>query len=463
MFLWLMLWTPLLSDAQVYECLPIQFMGGQVVRVTGSLDAGALPYRLGASLASPVEGFIPLDTELETNRLVRCLEGRNWYSVFYQLEGASEPEEVWVVDGDGLTYWLEPLPICRTSDIQIFPSYPSYGGSEVIVDGYDDATQILRFSFDYFPQDAPVERHYFELNLANGLLTQTDYWYRELITRDLTDQLGITERVYEDGENFNIVYVSPDETQLLYRTVNPTIPNCAHGCTTETLWLADIDGSDPVALTEFYGHITQINWLDDEIQFSMLPIEVFGPNFDWMACLDGSCDYRPEERFLEGRDLPFDYVRHTPVLSPDGEWVALTLGGEDLYETEGYLTVGVVLNTQDDRYIQLPYNGEAASAILWIDDRRVLYPVIGIGWDAEPYGLPSDFYEVDALWEIVLDFDDLSYRVIQRLTQWEGREWDDRLLGTEQTHHIIPISSVARGVIIYNRSRSLSLHCFPQG
>ena len=463
LILWISLSTTLLSNAQPSDCLPIHFMGGQVVRVIGSVDAGGLPFRQQPSLESSVEGFIPLDTQLQTKGLLRCSEERNWYSVFYSIEGEAESQEVWVVDGDSYTHWLEPVPICRASDIQIYPAYPSYVGGRLIVDGFDKTSQILRFSLDFFPEGVSRERHYFELDLATGFLTQMDYWYRDVITRDLTNQLGITDRVFGEEEGFNVVYVSPDKTQFLYRTVNPTIPNCAHGCTTETLWLADIDGSNPIALTEFYGLITHINWLDDEIQLSMLPIEVFGPNFDWTVCLDGSCDERSHDRFLEGHDLPFDHGRHTPTLSPNGEWIATSFGSEDLYLEEGILSIGVILNTNDNRYIQLPNNGEAASPILWINDRRILYPVIGTGWDGEPHGLPSDFYEVDALWDIVLDFDDLSYHVIQRMTDWQGREWDDRLFGTEQTHHIIPMSSVSRGVIVYNQQRSLSLHCFPQG
>lgn len=449
--------------AQSDTCLSPRFFGGQFVRVTGSVDAGGLPFRSQPDLTAPVEGLIPLDNVVESRRMNGCMDGRNWYSVWYTASEDEAPVEVWVVDGDGQSYWLEPEPDCPAfadKRIHIFPSPPAYA-ERLIVDGYDEATNTIRFAANHYPASSePYEWHFFTLDLDTGLITQTDYWHSDLITPELTDRLGIAEQVFGEREVFNTVYVSPDRTKILYRTTNPQIPDCAHGCVTETLWIANSDGSNPIALSEFYGGITRIVWGDDgRIYLSLYPLEVWGPESTLTVCADGSCAFYNDELILEGRSLPFEFVRHMPVWSPNGEWIAVSMGSEQLL-SEGIPSTGFILENDGDRYIQLPYNGGTASPIVWLDDDTILYPVLGIGWDGEDYGLPRDFYTQDAIWEFHLDFEYLTYQRGDRLTYWvSDGDWYDRMFDSEQTYHII---AVPGGAVVYSW-RSLDIYCFARG
>jgi hypothetical protein len=454
------LMPPLALQAQADTCLSPRFFGGQWVRVTGSLDAGGLPFRAQHSLSAPVLGFIPLDRVVESAWMQRCVEGRNWYSVWYGRTDSEAPEEVWVMDGDGHTYWLEPLPYCQEYDQRehIFPSPMDYEDG-LIVDSFDEQTKVLRFSANYRPVgEHSLERHYFTLDLDTELVTQTDYWYRDIVTRQLTDRLGITEQVFGEEEDFSTVYVSPDRTRILYRNTNPPIPDCAHGCITETLWIADSDGSNPRALSDFYGWISRIVWGNDgRIHLSMFSKEVWSPEFTLTVCIDGSCTLYLDELILGERSLPLEDVLHMPMWSPNGQWIAVTMGSEQLYNA-GIPSTGFVVEQNGDRFIQLPYNGQAASPIIWMDNDTLLYPVRGVDVDEAQDGLPTRFYTQDALWEIDLDFEALTYRIGDRLTYCVG-DRNDRLFDPVETHHIIAAGNKA---IVYSRA-SLDIYCFWRG
>jgi hypothetical protein len=366
---------------------------------------------------------------------------------------------------DTQTHWLEPIPFPCSSygREQVFPAYPAYS-SGLFVDSFDSENGLLRFSAEALSGDrSELVRHYFTLDVNTGMTTQSDYWYRDLITQEFTDRVGITEQVFGDGEDFSTVYVSPDRTKILYRVTNPERPDCAHGCVTETLWIADSNGNNPITLAEFYGRITRIVWDDDGmIYLSLSPLEVWEADFTLAVNTDGTISEYADEMILEGRSLPFEYVRHMPIFSPNREWIAVTMGSEQLY-SEGMPSTGFILNAHDDRYIQLPYNGQAASPILWIGNNEIAYPVIGLGWDGEDYDLPSHFYAQDALWRVILDFDTLSYLIGDgsRLTNWVGNQNDLPMLNTVPTHHILLTSSTTRA-IIYSDSM-LALFCYPGG
>lgn len=308
-----------------------------------------------------------------------------------------------------------------------------------------------------------MERHYFTFDLDTGLITQTDYWYRDLVTRKLTDRLGITEQVFGDSEDFRTIYVSPDRTKILYSTRKPQVPHCDHDCETETLWITDRSGSNPIALTDFYeGTIEQVTWgKDDKIYLSLSSPVMAGTDLILTVCADGSCEMYDDELILKGRSLPFKYVEHLPVWSPNGQWIAVTMGSEQL-AADGIFSTGVVVENEGDRYIQLPFNGRVAAPIVWLDDDTILYPVMGIGWDGKDYGLPSDFYEQDALWEIHLDFNALTYRIGDRLTEWvRSRKWYDQMweyAGIE-SYHIIAAGDKA---IVYSH-HGLDIYCFSRG
>ncbi len=447
------------TAAQTEDCLPTRFMGGQEARVIGSLDAGGLPYRTSPSLNTPVIGLIPLDTLLTTVGMQLCLEGRNWYFVEYGTDEAAGQSPVWVVDGADDTYWLEPVPTCtgETARTTLFPEFFGYSQG-LIVDGYDPETDILRFSAEYHDDAAhTLERHYLNFQVRNGVVTRSDYWYRDLITPELTDRLGITAQVFGEVEDFTRLYVSPDQTKLLYSTQNPTIPDCAHGCTTSKLWVADIDGSNPIPLGDYYGWITRVIWEDTYVQLSLTPIEVFEADFTLTFFFDGRESIGSTELILGGGSLLFDHVFHLPTESPNGEWLAVTASSEVLYG-DPIPRTGVILNRTDDRYIQLPNNGGAAAAILWLDEDTILYPVMGLGRNIVEDGLPRYFYEQDALWEIHLDFETLSFHVGDRLTHWVDPTALPMLLW-EQTTHIL----IAQDRAILYSDRSLAVYCFSRG
>ncbi len=456
-----MAWTTNLSYAQAEDCLPIRFFDGQEARVIGSIDAGGLPLREEPTLAEPVLTIIPLDTLLFTSRMTDCQEGRNWYYVSYQDSESDESITGWVVDGDGYNYWLEPIPICtapsKQEGIQIDPFYIDLYGLEV--DKYDENTNTLHFSYIKRGQDSP-QKFFFELDMNSGFVTQKDNRYDGLVTQGLKDTLGI-ERIYQTNEYWNMSFLSPDQSQILYIIQNPpTTESCAHGCRTDSLWIANIDGSNPIKLRDSIGQITKTQWnADGTIDLSMSASEVFGPDYVVRVCEDGSCDEETEDWLLEDDRFPFEFTIHMPMASPNGEWVAVTVGSEKLYE-EGIMSTGAILNLNDGRYIQLPFNGRVAVPILWEDDDTILYPVAGTGWDGRDYDLPEQFYEQDAIWMIDLDFEDLSYAIRWRSTHWDMLERDSRMFNSEQTHHIIRTS---RGAIVYNISRGLGIYCFSMG
>lgn len=446
--------------AQSDSCLSPRFFAGQEVRVIGSIDAGGMPFRDDPSFSQPVKGFVPLDTIVTSYNMELCVEGRNWYSIVYSQTGGEQPTRVWIMDGDGQSYWLEPIPICSggLDRTRIFPADSTYGQG-LIVDGYEESTNTLRFSAErLIPNTETFERHYFNFDSRTGMMSETAYWYRDLITHTLTDKLGITEQVFGNGEDFTTLYVSPDRAKILYRVRNPQIPDCAHGCSTETLWLANSDGSNPVSLSELYGTITRVIWgQNGKIYLSVSPLEVYEADFTLTLCTDGSCAIYENASLLTHHSLPFDYVRHMPTTSPNGKWIALTVGGESLV-LKGMSTTAIILASKGDQFIELPYNGGAAASILWLDDDTILYPVIGLGWKGEDYGLPSYFYQQDALWEIHLNFDKLTYRVGDRVTQSTGNPDYERMFNPEQTQHII----LGYIPIIYS-TQSITFYCFSKG
>lgn len=446
------------TTAQTDACLPTRFMGGQEARVVGSLDMGGLPYRSDMLLSAPVLGTIPLDTVVMSHGMQSCIEGRNWYQITYPPTEEPWGNRVWVTDGIDQTYWLEPVRTCGSMGrTEVFPSSPSYSQG-LIVDGYDPETDILRFSAEYFDDAAhTLERHYLNFQVREGVVTRSDYWYRDLITPELTDQLGITEHVFGETEDFTRLYVSPDQTKLLYSTQNPTIPDCAHGCTTSKLWVADIDGSNPIPLGDYYGWITRVIWEDTYVQLSLTPIEVFEADFTLTFFFDGRESIGSTELILGEGSLLFDHVFHLPTESPNREWLAVTASSEVL-NGDPILRTGVILNRTDDRYIQLPNNGGAAAAILWLDEDTILYPVMGLGRNIVEDGLPRYFYEQDALWEIHLDFETLSFHVGDRLTHWVDPTALPMLLW-EQTTHIL----IAQDRAILYSDRSLAVYCFSRG
>lgn len=440
------------------------FSGGTGSTGDRTLDAGGLPYRSSPSLDTPVIGLIPLDTHLTTIGMQLCLESRNWYLVEYGADEAARRYPVWVVDGVDGTYWLEPVPTClgETARTTLFPGFVGYSQG-LIVDGYDSATDTLRFSAEYFDDAAhTLERHYLNFQVRDGVVTRSDYWYRNLITPELTDRLGITEQVFGAEEDFTGLHVSPDRTRILYQTPNPQIPDCAHGCRTSKLWIADIDGSNSLPLGDYYGRVNRVIWGEEQIRLSITPAEVFSPDLTVTFYLDGHEQEYADEVILGGRSLPFEYVSNLPIESPDGEWISVTMGGEALYEQSGFRSTGFILNQNEDRWIQLPYNGNAASEIVWLDSDTILYPVIGLGWSGADYGLPDYFYAQDGLWEIHLDFDTLTYRLGGRLTNWIPPEVSygyPNMLDPVQTHYIL----IESGIPIIYSGISLDMYCISRG
>lgn len=437
--------------AQSENCLPLRFFGGQEVLVTGSIDAGGLPYRGRASLEASVGGFIPVGTAVVTDNMSICVEGRNWYEVLWAESEEEDPRRVWVMDGDGYTYWLEPIPLYQTSQSRM-KLFPNLSADYLFVDSYDEQNEILRFSAVLYPEDQSVERRrrYFDFDISTGFITEVDYWYRDNITHEFTDKLGITEQVFGDGEDFSTVFVSPDKTKVLYRIAKPAEPDCIHFCITDTLWMVNSDGSDPIALYDFYGSITRIIWNEgDLILVSLASPEVYGAYGTLIICADGSCALSSNELILGSRELPFDYITNLPSISPNGEWAAAIFGGEELVDLlKGDFSNGFVLSQNENKYIQLPYNGNVEAEITWLDNDTILYPVMGLsrdGWDATNYNLPSRFYDQDALWEIDLDFENLTYRIKDRLTNWDlvPGDWTTEMFYGQLIHHIIPMHDLA--------------------
>ncbi|MDX1995536.1 MAG: hypothetical protein SF029_24340 [bacterium] len=434
---------PFATPVHAQECTPIRFLPGQVVRVTGSLDAGGLPYRGRAGLENAVLGFIPLETILQTEGRSECIDGRNWYGVAQSDLTPDLPPNIYVMDGDGTTPWLEPMPIC-----------PYAPGRGIRLDAYGTLRDFASFAPDptnpdwvilsYNPvgeQVHPALQRHYALDMRTGLLTETDYPHADVVTRRLTDRLGITEYVFGDSsmENYGL-RVSPDGSKVLYFVPGPIREDCAHGCRLAEAFIANSDGSNPVSLGNFSldNSLVDVHWgANDRLYLTL--ISEFAPSyFTVELCLDGSCGgYITDVLGIEG------YAAFVSV-SPDGRYRAVerfSIGdggnGALIFDEEGELVM------------ELPDNGDASLAVIWASENVIYYPLQGgyTVWEGET---PQDY---DHVRHINLNLQDGTFDPADQLTLWrEGmfNGWDRGWIK-------------AGGTFVVYSGQVLSAYCFGRG
>ena len=185
------------AKAQANDCLTPRFFPGQTVTITGSIDAGGMPYRADSFLSSPVEGFIPIDATVTTGMgLQACKDGRNWYMAHYETDEGSRGG--WIVDGDGTNYWIEPVPSCPYGGLLYTYDYWGYLMEMNYMPETDNV--ILTFAPRGEQVAHAAEGIHYALNLVTGTLTEATYPFADIINRDLTNKLGIMDWVFEGGD-----------------------------------------------------------------------------------------------------------------------------------------------------------------------------------------------------------------------------------------------------------------------
>jgi hypothetical protein len=427
------------------------------VLVTGLADFGGAPYRATSGLDAPVQGIIPIGSTLFIDDTTYgCEDGRNWFKVQYAPQSDGEPLSVWLTDGADGTYWLEPVSVCGSfTENSIAFSYLQ----ALVIDGVDAETGTLRFSSE-FVDGQQLVRRYFEMNVRTGLITPVTYWHADLITRELTDRLGITDQVFtEDGPDYTAVIVSPDREWLLYELRNPPIEDCAHGCQTTRLYMARTDGSDArVLIPNLYASINQVTWHESRLALSLGYLEVWWPDFGLLVCRDGSC-IQDDRGLLEQWDLPFDTIQGVPIFSPNGRRVVLTVWSENL-QTAGVLYLNIALDLDTGRFIALPDDGGTLAQITWSDDDTLVYPIFGS--DQTPAeGLPDRLYTLSGLWRVLLDFDANRYVLNYEYARWQNGSYAP-IMGDDAESIYTLLLFDQRRAILYN-GHTMGIACLSQG
>ncbi|MBC7870701.1 MAG: hypothetical protein H7Y09_07660 [Chitinophagaceae bacterium] len=400
-------------------CLPPRFLPGMPVQVVGSVDAGGLPFRGSIGLAGNVLGFIPLGTSITVEESAICEEGRNWYPVSADYTTVASDYSVWVTDGDGTSYWLEPVGFCE------IPEWLGNGVQinlwntidDIVTMDYaaDDHLLYLTTSGDDVPQH-PVLLDHYTIDVETGILTEGDYQYVDIVTPELTDALGISAYVFGERSFSYALLISPDQQKILYFIPDPPIESCAHGCLRDQVYIADVDGTDSIFLGRIYsGYLETVHWGANERLYLTMHSEAAFNYYTIELCMDGSCGALFDD-VLEERGLPFyDEVVGFPAVSPDGRHMAFErfnfTGSE-----EGSGTV--ILDLEDNSWIELPDNGNVALPIIWEDDTTMMYPIdvdsVIRPAEAEGYNYDHDFVRM-----LTLDFAEGTFRLRDQVTLWD--------------------------------------------
>lgn len=424
------------------QCLEPRFIPGQTVFIVGSVDAGGLPYRYDTNLDSPVQGIIPLGTKITTEeqKFVRCEDRRNWYEAI----GWG-----WVMDGDGISYWLEPENLCSGGSMIINPYFSI--GKLVEVDYLEETGDLLiTVSNDELNVKHPILLDHYTLNISTGLLKQVPYRHAEIVTPELTDTLGITDRVFGINSTYNYsLYVSPDGSKIFYFLLAPE--SCVDECmsTTMNMYSADADGSNvvfigPLTLFAFWDHIY---WgANDRVYIEF--VSAYGGGSTMLeVCLDGSCIYSLGATLQEAK-VPSTVSIPSVSVSPDGKFIA----AERAFADGGYPPSStVIFNTEDQTWMELPSNGESSMPVIWDSNNRLYYPIDVTHEADEAWGFSSDGFA-----EVELDFKNRTFEVTERFYLRENHPE----FGFFDRNWFHPANS---GTFITSDFDSIKLYCIGRG
>jgi hypothetical protein len=413
-----------ITKAQTDDCLIPRFFPGQTVTITGSIDAGGMPYRADSSLDSPVEGFIPIGATVTTGMgLQACQDGRNWYWASYETDEGNQGG--WIIEGDGTNYWIEPVPLCPYGGLLYTSDYWGYPMEMNYVPGTDNV--ILTFT----PRGEQVGRatagiHY-AFNLTTGTLTETTYPFADIINRDLTDKLGITDWVFNNNaQNGYTLYLSPDQQKILYFVPGEPLSDCAHNCQPITGYIANTDGTNAVELGEFAtdAGIARVHWGANERVY-LSHITETGIYFSGEICMDGTCARELSTMLEEDFDLPADKLMYPyyPTVSPDGRYLALTPMMD-----YGH---GFVLDLQTGSTLDLPAMGSIASPALWGESNSLWLPM-------KTDGDPNSAHTTSYIRNLNLNFDEATVR-------------GTAASATHRGENVLPLIQVDNWMLVNNR------------
>jgi hypothetical protein len=321
--------------------------------------------RANAGIEAELTGYLENDTEFVVESGPNCKDGINWYRV-RALDGTNG----WTAESAFGNYWLEPIPFCTPQQRAANTGYlltedtaPFYRRLTSV--RYDPARKSLLLASQ--PHTAVETIHpalwtYQWLNLETQALTPAEYPDADIVTPELTDKLGITEYVFgEHSRAFYSLHVSPNRARILYFTYNPPIKDCAHGCYTAQVWVADVDGSNAKEVGRMVmgdaGYIAW-EWGGGKIYLTMVYLDLSYGVIE--ICDDGSCFNTPDESF------PYNYAY--PSVSPDGEHIVFVRTfGSDFDDLHNQL-----YEQKSRSWFALPLDGWHAPA-LWSDDGQTIY------------------------------------------------------------------------------------------
>ncbi len=258
------------------------------------LPAGGNSLRAAPGLYGAVVGEIPAHAEVLVLAGPRCADGYQWYQVqFGDLTG-------WTAEGDSQEYWLEPVSLCPSSLSAPLTFFQLAEITTPVVD-----LQFLRAEGAVLisslppgvelryrpPHEAQLSYHRFDL--ATRTLTEIPYPDADIVTRDLTDRLGVTEAVFGADSAYHALLVSPERDRVLYFVLDEDYeyPCCGDDYTYYEAWTANADGSDPrrLGITRQIDYVQQVHWIDDSAVL-LIYNDLFGGGYTPLeVCLDGSC------------------------------------------------------------------------------------------------------------------------------------------------------------------------------
>lgn len=409
------------AKAQAESCPKPIVLPGQRVEVIGSLDAGGLPYRTRPKLTEAPVGVIPIGTTITLASDHSCAEGRNWYTVKATTAADTPYDRMAITDGDGSSYWIRGKTFCSAPSLENGRTFfPSDTLGSILSTEYLPAESVFRFAVSPDePAKHPVLLDYYTLNIQTGELASIENPYANILTPEVAAKLGITDIVYGVDSLYQPFSVSPDGSQFLYFVPQPPIQDCAHACLRSQVYIANADGTDPIALGEVLAYNLQsIDWAaNGRIYLAFLAEDGFsGGAYTVEFCKDGACAANVLAE--AGLSLTPDMLA-MPSVSPDGSKIAF----KRLSSGE-HAAGSIVVNLENKTMIDLPDNGAVNLPVIWLDNDSILYPV-DVDKLVDRAAIPETLLQHDGALYIRFDFSANTYAIYSPLVTGDSTMFDD--------------------------------------
>ena len=392
-------------------CLPLNFLMGSELRIVGSVEAGGMPVREKVGLDEPVIDFLPLDSIISDYGYDGCEDGRNWFRITYTTSD-NESVRRYILGDDGNSRWLVSHQFCPVGVDNLFFMQPGEDFVS-IADAYfvDEQLYIAVGS----PGLHPVQQDHYQVD-DRGQLTPVDYPYADIVTRELTDSLDITDRVFgEHNYSGYLLYLSPDAKRMLYFVPGRQVEQCAHFCSYVDGFVANTDGSDLISLGEIpvEASLMRVYWgTDGRLYFTHIT-ESSPLIFTMSFCIEDDCEL---EGPIEEMAAEFGAIvtsGSVPTTSPDGRYLALS----PLYHRQDvYLPVigPTIIDLETGNFIELPDNGLSGMPVMFDIGSSVMVGVdLAYLQDRTAYNFE---FETDRWLSFTLDFEELTYQLFSSPT-----------------------------------------------